>query len=54
LFSYDQALSSDSYDDLQRAMHNLHSTTEQFGVEMFPIKSIIIVFKGQITNRKEL
>jgi len=37
LFSDDQVLLSDSEDDLQRALHTLHKTTEQFGKTIYPL-----------------
>jgi hypothetical protein len=50
LFTDDHILLSDSEDNVQRALYTLH-TTEQFGMEISPLKSKVMAFKRQVPIR---
>jgi hypothetical protein len=54
LFLNEQILLSISEDDLQRALFILHSTTEQFGIEISPQKSKITAFNGWVPNKSKI
>jgi hypothetical protein len=44
----------DSDDDIQRSLHNLHSTTEQCEMNVSSLKSKVIANKGQSQIRSKI
>jgi hypothetical protein len=40
-----------THDDLQRALYTFHKTTKQFEMEISPLKSKVMAFKGQVLIR---
>jgi hypothetical protein len=54
LFSDDQVILPDSEHELQIALYTLHNTTEQFGMNIFPLKSKIMAFKGQVPIQSKI
>jgi hypothetical protein len=53
LFADDHVLSLDSEDGLHRPLYTLHNTTKQVGLQISPLKSRVMVFKGLVTIRSK-
>jgi hypothetical protein len=53
LFANERVLLSESEDNLQGAFYTVHNTTEQFEMEISPLKSEVIACKGKSPIRKE-
>jgi len=53
LFAGDQVHLSSSEDCLQRGLRTLYNTTKQFGMKIPPLKSKIMVFKGEVAIRSK-
>jgi hypothetical protein len=48
-----QLILPDSDDDLQRALHTLHSNTKHLGMKILQLKSKRMAFKGQVPIRSK-